>query len=302
MKSTVQPYSKIHRWRSWTQHLRRQLGIKGQSLYKLSNGDSFVLHAGDNMSDLVFMGRDYEPLESAFCRRLLRPGDVAFDIGANIGYFTALFSRSVGETGLVVAFEPGYRTYRLLTSTIETLRLVNATALPVALWRRSELLSFHSSLSGDDAQQSVGKRDKMGTDAVLLPVPGVSFDELMATPWFSQRRCPTLLKIDVEGAEPQVLEGMAAFLDQSASLPAMLVEYNAEALRSVGNDPLDMIRLLTPRYELLSTPLCWPPWHATGARFTPFDTSAAALPNAELNVLAVPRTGSLRERVLQALP
>lgn len=296
------PYTRIHSWRGLELRALRRLWPERTLRYSLGSGESFVLHVGDKLSELIYTGRNYEPLESAFCSRYLRPGDVAYDVGANVGYFTALFSRRVGREGVVVAFEPGHHTYRLLTKTIERLALGNVIGLPMALWHRSEVLSLHSSRSGGDAQQSVARRDKHGSDTVLMPVPALSFADLMASEWFQAQAAPALIKIDVEGAETQVIEGLASFLDAQASpTPALLIECNAEALRSLGNDPVVLLQRLQRWYELRATPLCWPPWQAAGGRFSLIDDPQIAAGNVELNVLAVPRTGPFRARVLKAL-
>ena len=53
--------------------------------------------------------------EDLVSTRLLRPGDVVFDVGANIGYPTILFANLVGPTGGIIALEPSARAYRLST-------------------------------------------------------------------------------------------------------------------------------------------------------------------------------------------
>jgi FkbM family methyltransferase len=296
------PYTKRHRWRGLELRALRRLRAGRPLRYTLASGDTFMLHPGDKLSELIYTGRGYEPLESAWCRRFLQPGDAAYDVGANIGYFTAMFSRCVGPRGRVVAFEPGEHTYRLLRQTIERLALANVVSLPVALWDRSEVLSLHSSRAGHDAQQSLAQRDKHGSDTVLLPVPAVSFGDLIASRWFQSEPAPALIKIDVEGAEPQVLEGMADALDARAwPTPALLIECNSEALRALGSDPAALLLRLGRWYELHATALCWPPWHAAHDRLTPLDAARVERADLELNIVAVPREGPLRERALRAL-
>jgi methyltransferase, FkbM family len=56
----------------------------------------------------------FEPLETEFCRAVVRPGAVVVDIGANIGYYTLIFARQVGPSGKVIAFEPDADNFRLL--------------------------------------------------------------------------------------------------------------------------------------------------------------------------------------------
>src|SRR5262245_22978938 len=117
----MRPYSTLHRLRGLQLDGLRRIARRRPLRYVLASGEPFVLHCGDRLSELIYTGRAYEPLETAFCRRFLRAGDVAYDVGANVGYYTALFSRTVGATGTVVAFEPGHATYRRLLETVDTL-------------------------------------------------------------------------------------------------------------------------------------------------------------------------------------
>jgi hypothetical protein len=52
------------------------------------------------------LGKGFNKKEAAYARACLKPGDVAVDVGANIGFFTALFGTLVGPAGRVFAFEP----------------------------------------------------------------------------------------------------------------------------------------------------------------------------------------------------
>ena len=60
----------------------------------------------------------WEPLETKAVKRLLKVDDVVFDIGANIGYFTLLMSRLVGDNGQVHCFEPSTYAYNRLQQNI----------------------------------------------------------------------------------------------------------------------------------------------------------------------------------------
>lgn len=166
-------YTKVHAIRG---HVLRVLRFLANwcgdrlMMYKLRDGSKFVLYPGNNLSELVYIGRDYEPVESKFFRDFLKEGDTVLDVGANIGFYSALFSRKVGSTGKVMSFEPGYQTFALLCRTIKALNLKNVTPYPFALWNKMEILVFSNSTSGFDAQQSVGNREEYGTTSVRIPI------------------------------------------------------------------------------------------------------------------------------------
>src|SRR5262245_54287633 len=94
------------RLRLW---LRERLGASHENIPDrvIQASDGRWFHIGpDRVYWSLFMGLDYEPDVTAVVRRLLRSGDVAFDLGANFGWFTTLFADSVGSSGYVHAFEP----------------------------------------------------------------------------------------------------------------------------------------------------------------------------------------------------
>lgn len=297
----MSPYRRIHRLRGLWIHTLRRVAASGTRTYRLDSGEPFVLHVGDTLSELIYTGRVYEPLETRFVQRFLRDKDTAWDIGANIGYFTALMSRAVGPSGHVVAVEPGPGTLVLLNRTVERLGLRNVQLLPCAMWVRSEVLAFQVSRSGRDAQQSVAPRARLGADAVSAPVPAHAFDDVAGSNWFRRMPAPALIKIDVEGAEPQVIDGMQKFLAAVADPPVLLIECNSEAMRALGNDPGALLGRLATFYELHGAHLAWPPWVAAEPRFFPVDGTFAVHPGLEMNVLAIPRHGAHRERALQSI-
>lgn len=86
----------------------------------------------DSVSDRIFH-RNYEPDTQAFIRQLLRPGMVAFDVGAHHGFYTLLMAQCVGSEGLVVAFEPSPKERRKLIWHIHLNRLLQVKVEPFAV-------------------------------------------------------------------------------------------------------------------------------------------------------------------------
>src|SRR5215210_7228240 len=88
--------------------------LKRPFVFEDARGLRYVLYPGENARAYLDNRGNYEVAETLFCESVLRPGDVAVDIGANIGLYTLLFSRLVGEEGRVYAFEPAAENARRL--------------------------------------------------------------------------------------------------------------------------------------------------------------------------------------------
>lgn len=127
----------------------------------------------------------------------LSPGMTVIDIGAHQGRYVIEFSRRVGQNGLVVAIEPNTRNLEVLTQNIELNRIQNVRSVRVACWSCSEPLEFLLSSTLDLTR--VAKDPSGGGDLIGLPL-----DDLVGELALSRT---DQVKIDVEGAELDVLEG-----------------------------------------------------------------------------------------------
>src|SRR5256885_8821899 len=76
------------------------------------HGFPFLLDPLDSLELSIF--RSYEPFETSLLAAEIRPGMTIVDVGANIGYYTLLFSKLAGDNGRVYAFEPEPQNFALL--------------------------------------------------------------------------------------------------------------------------------------------------------------------------------------------
>lgn len=133
----------------------------------------------------------------------LAEGNVFFDIGANVGFYTLLASSCVGPSGQVIAFEPLPSNFKYLERHIELNSLKNVQLIKAAV----------SDESGE-GQFAEGPDNCMGklSDAGEVEVELVTLDQLI-----TEGKVPTpgFLKIDVEGAEFAVLQGAKELLADS---------------------------------------------------------------------------------------
>jgi FkbM family methyltransferase len=144
----------------------------------------------------IYVG-SYEKKELIAVSRIAKPGWNYIDVGANIGYYSIFFSRSLGAN-MVYAFEPSPREFSRLNHNIRLNKIQNVKLFPVALGRENSQLTLyiHKSNFGKNSLVNPGDSDQSITvdvkrlDDVVGNLSPVNF-----------------IKIDVEGAEPFVLEG-----------------------------------------------------------------------------------------------
>ena len=139
----------------------------------------------------------------------LRPGDVVFDVGSNVGLYAVLLAKVVGERGLVIAFEPSSQAYAHLLDNIKLNGLTNVRCFRKALGQRS-------------AQAKLYSGDVIG-GASLVDIPGQNrcgevVDVVEGDQWVADENLPLprAVKIDVEGFEYAVIEGLRRTVAQHA--------------------------------------------------------------------------------------
>jgi FkbM family methyltransferase len=162
-----------------------------------------------------FVYGTWEPKVVSSIVSTVQPGMTAVDIGAHIGYYTLLLAKRVGPTGRVFAFEPLPVNFALLQKNIELNRLQRVQTFPQAVFSRDVELT----LTVPDDLPNSGNASLVGAEGTKrLRVPAVTLDSVSAG--YGLR--PDFLKIDVEGAELDVLLGAKETLARSR--PKMLIE------------------------------------------------------------------------------
>ena len=184
----------------------------------------------------------WEPDVTDWLRRTLKPGQVFVDIGANIGYFTLMGSRLVGERGRVFAVEPHPRLAELLTRNVNLNNLQNVTTLNRAAWSETATLKFHQRLhyAANSSMGSVGPvgLEQLGDSEEVVEVQAMELDELLTGGSHID-----VVKVDVEGAEYRAFTGMRRILDANPKI-SILFEWSPGQVQLVGDKPEAVIELL----------------------------------------------------------
>jgi FkbM family methyltransferase len=246
----------------------------------------------DGLSHLLLAGSPWatvpwESDEQVLMRRLVRPGDIVFDIGAHIGLHTVLLSELAGSTGVVHAFEPNAGKATALSRTVAA--LPNANLHAVALGESEGCVALY--IPEDESMASLAdwtygrewNRRRTTCEVKRL-------DDLVAR---GALPAPDFIKCDVEGGELAVLHGGAAMLDR-AEAPIVLYEVNQWAAQCFGlsmSAATDFLRSLSrAKYSIFYA-------QDSGRALTPYD-------NPELgdcfNLIAIP--ASRLDRLTSSAP
>lgn len=194
----------------------------------LGDGTRLFVDLSDHVIGRPIVRDAYEQAEVRCARGLLRPGDVAIDIGAHIGFFTLQLARVVGDAGHVYAFEPLDRNAALLEQSIAE----NDFGRRVTLERRAV-----SDRQGEAtflfAERSINSGGGFLAAAGAAP-PGVSSRPVQTVrlDGYALRRPIRLVKLDVEGAEPAVIAGASALIARDR--PYIVSEVHPEQLARVS--------------------------------------------------------------------
>lgn len=151
----------------------------------------------------------------------IREGDWVIDIGANVGHYTLRMAELVGRSGRVLAFEPVPETFELLTANVSAVGAQNVSLFNVAVSARAAVVTlamprFETGLV-NYYMAGLTSTAKFACD------PGTEFEVLtIAVDDLVLPRRIALIKIDVEGHELNVLQGMEALLRREH--PLLVVE------------------------------------------------------------------------------
>jgi FkbM family methyltransferase len=151
------------------------------------------------------------------------------DVGANIGLFTVLAADIVGVSGQIHSFEPSTKTFSRLQENIASNRFQNVTANQLAVSNENGSLELFVSNDGHDAWNSFAGK-LAGTEGTKELVSVTTLSEYV----YSRDISATLLKIDVEGWERNVILGGQEVLGEPDA-PDLIVEFTESNCEAAGN-------------------------------------------------------------------
>lgn len=180
-----------------------------------------------------YVERDYEPVTTRLFLEAIRPGAVVVDIGAHIGYYTCLAAHTTGPAGRVHAIEPAAENLTVLRRNVALNELANVEVHGVAAAASAGERTFVLT----NASDSHGFYDHplaQTVDTVVVQTRAV--DDLVPGR-------ADLIKLDAEGAELEVLDGLRGLLARSTGA-VLIVEWNPRCLVAAGRGPEELPAML----------------------------------------------------------
>jgi FkbM family methyltransferase len=244
-------YSPILRGKGWLENLIVRACVPPELPIdiRLPCGDLISMTSSEKIGRYLLIYRKFELAELRYCARMLVPGTVAIDVGANVGIFSLTLSRGVTDSGGVIAIEPSPANFARLTSHININCRANIRALQVAAGKES-----------GNARINVDVDPAFGA-AVGSDVPDVRSGRMVSVEvrtlddiWDEECRPKVgLIKIDVEGGEVDVILGANRLI--STCRPVLLVEATTDI-------QLNEIRKLLAKYKYVGrNPSGFQPWN-----------------------------------------
>ncbi len=186
----------------------------GVALAQLDWGVELEVYSREAIGYSILTTGVFDPCVSETVYRLVDPGDLVVDVGANIGYITSLAAVRAGAGGRVIAYEPHPQVFELLARNVERWRrrpsIAEIATERAAVSARTGTARLASSLRSAENMglASLHDDDAAADDGVeLVEVSVVRLDDALG------ERSVGLLKIDVEGHEPEVLRGARELLE-----------------------------------------------------------------------------------------
>lgn len=213
------------------------------SIYSLVQGPGFVIPVGEFKMILdekdtlgLSLGRIHEPHITELAKKEIKKGDVVIDLGANIGYFTLVFSKLVGPKGKIFAFEPDPVNFSILKENIKINNCSNVIPIQKAVAEkiRKGFIYLSKENKGDHRIYDSGnKREK-------IEIEITSLDEYFK----NSNQKIDFIKMDIQGSEILALQGAKETLKLNKKWVKILAEFWPFGLKKSGTEPAAFFEIL----------------------------------------------------------
>jgi len=205
-------------------------------IYGVCNGYWMELDLDEVIQRSMYLG-EYEPEQTEWVKDILKPGGKFLDVGANVGYYTTLAASLVGGNGQVVAFEPSPYAYAKLKTVLKDSKINQVRLFQSAAGDENGQLNLYLPIEKYLHSPSLVQSDKS-----YIPVK-VDVFRLESHHALQGLKGIDLMKLDVEGFEPNVLRGMRTYL-QSGRVKYLMCELNSGWLEANGSSCENLFEMI----------------------------------------------------------
>ena len=215
-------------------------------------GHNFEFYCRNNKDDFATMTiRENEIIE------LFRPkqGDIVVDVGAHIGRYTIIASKRVGTNGKVISIEAHPGNYEMLNRNIELNGLTNVTTLNYAVYSKETKIKLF--LPGEKSNRTIYNTlisTRATDEEKFVEVNADTLDDLLQNNEISHADI-NWIKIDVEGAELEVLKGADSIMSHSKNITLLIEVHDIEDGKNVYRPIMDLMEKYNFKIEFENT---WP--------------------------------------------
>jgi FkbM family methyltransferase len=168
-----------------------------------------------------------------------REGDVVIDVGAHIGPYTLKASKRVGLNGKIIAIEADPENFDILNQNIQINKLTNVIALNYAAYSKEDKIRLYL-LKGDKSsytKYNTVMTDRAGNEKRFVEVQANTLDYLLQSNGIKHEQV-NWIKIDVEGAEFDVLKGAKGILSKSNNISLLIEIHNLTLHNTTLYEPI----------------------------------------------------------------
>jgi FkbM family methyltransferase len=245
-------------------------------------GHQFRVPAADtSLVPHLLEHRSWEPHLTRYLSATLKADDVFMDVGANLGYFTIMFSAFVKR---IIAFEPVAMTHKYCEANIALNGLANVELYQCGLWKEDTLTSIKmdpSSLMGASITPS-------GDTGSVESIRCRQLDAMVESDELTLTRLD-VIKMDIEGAEVAALQGMRRTLERFK--PTILMELNRPALENLGSSIDDVWKFFSNANYDIAAFKHWEEQEPVPVE-NPDALKALCPPDSLLDILAIARSSA----------
>jgi len=216
---------------------------KGVILIDVQGNKIYTDCRDEGITPFLLTQRVYEEYETYIFKEMIKPGMNVVDIGANIGYYSLIAAKLVGDSGTVFSFEPDPKNYELLIKNIEINRYKNIIPIPKAVSNRKEKVQLF--IDKNNYGNPSFSKNNIGAFSGFIEVETTTLDDYFRKISYGNSHKNfniDFIKLDTQGAEGLAIEGGEKILKNNNLI--IMMEFWPYGLKNIGTNPVNLLNKL----------------------------------------------------------